>query len=135
MGVLGPSRYEVQQSGVDQSVRVAGVVYDSGDYAESVRAVLRPGVLIIAKGVDPFQPVGCREALGGFGVDRDSGCVPGEPELVARAETEVSKYCRASVAHLTPRVVSLAGRPVVGQSGSEPRQTCLAPSARAGLPR
>jgi hypothetical protein len=66
------------------------------------------------------------------------------PSWWARAETEVSNRCSASVAHPTALVVSFARDPaigcssvnvVLGQSGSGHRQTRLAHRSRTGRPK
>jgi hypothetical protein len=66
------------------------------------------------------------------------------PSWWARAETEVSNRCSASVAQPTARVVSFARGPAsgcssvnvaLGKSGSGQRQTRLAHSSRTGLPK
>jgi hypothetical protein len=66
------------------------------------------------------------------------------PTWCARAETEVSKRCSASVAHFAARVVSFALslasgcsslNVILGQPGSGHRHTRLARSSRTGLPK
>ena len=116
VGLPGPSRNKVQQSGVHHTLGVTGVVHDAGDHAGSRWTGVGPDMLIDAERVQPRQSASRCDSPGGLCLDRVPGGVPGHAELVGQGRDRGVEMLQA------------VGRPRHGPGGEfcpGPRQLVL----------